>query len=487
MGVDGPAWSAVGLGAGAGKYPLAVEQPVMAQAAQLVPGVTTVTPHARYFAIHGMVMAEAQARGLDKDATKDLLRRTEVAAAAVSFVHHGGHDSPTGRAHGTDSLAQRLRGGTLVMEEASAVGGYARNSWGFSGAYLGSEVTLGVLDQTRGPGETYDDVAVRGGIGRLLDLAREDELTLSDLAQDTGLCICAGPGRPDGRWLARLLCGKDERIAEDEATLSRRETIRLLARIVDTHDIRNLTEQVTDILAFGVFLSTDTVAAASPVAHRWRGVTLRNHAVSAWRRLWAWLVDQVVDVTHIDDVVAALLAELPAGTVGAWLSELPPTTGPDGAPAPAEVSLYDGYGAPAADLRVLCANAARVSELTGEIRKVFAGSPDHELTPAWLAANLDAQRSHSLHAFADRLVRQLLARSERVALMKTRRKADGTLWFPGRVRSLDGGWLYKTGAEGRGRVSLRLAQLGNVLVGSGVFADVGGRITVTALGRDLLV
>jgi hypothetical protein len=466
---------------------LAVEQPVMARAAHLVPGVTTVTPHARYFAIHGMVMAEARARRLDKDATKDLLRRVEVAVAAVSFVHHGGQDSPTGRAHGTDSLAKRLRGGTLVMEEAAAVGGYVRDSWGFSGAYLGSEVTLGVLNHRSGPGDTYDDAAVRSGIGRLLDLARQVQVNLSDLASDTDLCICAGPGRPDGRWLAALFCGKDERIAGTDFTRRRRETVRLISRIVETHDIRNLADDVAEVLAFGNFLDGDSIAAASPVAGQWRGLALRNHTVSAWRRLWAWLVDQIVDVTHVDDLVAALIAELPAGTVGGWLSELPATTGPGGAPAAAEIDLHGGYNSPAADLRVLCAGAARVSELTGETYEVFAGNPHRELTPAWLADNLAAERSSSLRGFADRLVRLLLARSERVALAKTRRRKDGTLWFPGRVRSLDGGWLYKTGDEGRGPVSLRLAQLGNVLVGSGVLARVDGRHTVTDLGRDLLV
>ena len=113
---------------------------------------------------------------------------------------------------------------------------------------------------------------------------------------------------------------------------------------------------------------------------------------------------------------------------------------------------------------------------------VFAGRPDRHLTPAWLADSLAAERSSSLRGFADRLVRLLFARSVRVALAKTKRRKDGTLFFPGRVRSLDGGWLYKTGAEGRGRVNLRLGQLGDVLVGCGVLARVD-----TDLGRGFLV
>jgi hypothetical protein len=61
----------------------------MALAARLVPGVTTVTPHARYYALHALAAAEADERGLDRREAQDLWRRMEVALAAVSFIHHG--------------------------------------------------------------------------------------------------------------------------------------------------------------------------------------------------------------------------------------------------------------------------------------------------------------------------------------------------------------------------------------------------------------
>jgi hypothetical protein len=124
--------------------------------------------------------------------------------------------------------------------------------------------------------------------------------------------------------------------------------------------------------------------------------------------------------------------------------------------------------------------------LTGEQLKTFAGRPDHELTPAWFSALLHDERSSSIADFAARLVHLLVARSERVVLAKTKRRADGTLWFPGRLRSLDGGWLYKTGEEGRGSVNLRLDRLGNVLVGAGVFASDNGLLSLTERGRELL-
>jgi hypothetical protein len=59
--VEGPQWSRSGLDVAAGRYPLSVERHVMRMVDHLVPGVTTVTPHARYYALHGLVAAHADA------------------------------------------------------------------------------------------------------------------------------------------------------------------------------------------------------------------------------------------------------------------------------------------------------------------------------------------------------------------------------------------------------------------------------------------
>ena len=59
--LQGPIWSAPGLDIAAGRYPLAVERHVMRMANLLVPGVTTVTPHARYYALHGLIADERTA------------------------------------------------------------------------------------------------------------------------------------------------------------------------------------------------------------------------------------------------------------------------------------------------------------------------------------------------------------------------------------------------------------------------------------------
>src|SRR4051812_47014107 len=112
--VSGPDWSVPGLQIAAGRFPLAVERHVLRMVDRLVPGVTTVTPHARYFALHGLIAAEVEREGLGMAAARDLLRRAEVVMAAASFVHDHG-DIGLARAHGLDALAGRLSGGTLDL------------------------------------------------------------------------------------------------------------------------------------------------------------------------------------------------------------------------------------------------------------------------------------------------------------------------------------------------------------------------------------
>jgi hypothetical protein len=120
------------------------------------------------------------------------------------------------------------------------------------------------------------------------------------------------------------------------------------------------------------------------------------------------------------------------------------------------------------------------------LKIAFAIQSRRSLTPNWFSALLHEHHSSRMADFASRLVHLLVARSERVAFIKTRRNADGTLWFPGRLRSLDGGWLYRTGKERRGSVNLRLDRLGNVLVGAGVLAVGPEGLSVTEKGRALL-
>ncbi|MEU6995452.1 hypothetical protein ABZ953_32950 [Streptomyces sp. NPDC046465] len=489
--VEGPGWSRPGLDVAAGRYPLSVERHVMRMVDRLVPGVTAVTPHARYYALHGLVATHAEENGLTAPITQVLLRRAEVALAAVSFAHHPQALERLPRAHGVDALARRLHTGNVTMAEAEVPGkdGYVRNSWGFWGPYAGSEVALGILSPGAmpAPGPRLDRAAVRDGLGELLELAAEDTLHVDDLASLGGqLCVCAGDDHPDGTWLANLMCKPISSAEAGSRSVTRRQTIQLLCRVVATHPVVHFTRDVGHVLAFGDFLTTDVVTSDIDAVTAWRGVVLRNYSVGAWRRLWSWLVEQVDGLISVEELADRFAEQLPDVTVTAFLSSLPATQSRDGAPLPAEHDLrWAGEALPLAELRVLATNARRVDELTGRFRDSFLGQRGIELGPEWVHRRLDEARPMKLRDVARRLTHDLVARSQRIALAKARRRADGTMWLPTRLHER-GGLLYRTSQEGRGDVGLRLDQLGTVLATCGVLHYQDQHWSVTDRGRALI-
>jgi hypothetical protein len=162
------------------------------------PGVTTVTPHARYYALHALIAVEATSAGLEKSQVQELLRRAEVVVAAVSHVHEHGGDIGLATAHGTDEILQMLRSSAVDMAQASnsEKPGYVRNAWGFWPPYAASEVALGIQSRTGAPepGKACEEAAVRDGLPGLLALAREPVLQTDDLREYGHLCVC---GRTD--------------------------------------------------------------------------------------------------------------------------------------------------------------------------------------------------------------------------------------------------------------------------------------------------
>ena len=486
--VEGPEWSAQGLDIRAGRYPLSVERHVMRMADLLVPGVTTVTPHARYYALHALVAAEAAARKLSISQSQDLLRRAEVALAAVSFAHT--HQNPwLPRAHGTDALAGKLHGGEIDMAEASQPGksGYVRNIWGFWNPYAASEVTLRIL--SRGnmpvPGEACDEMAVRSGLDGLLDLANETRLVVQDLDRYDELCVCSGGRAADGRWLAQLLCARGEDTGREGAS-ARQDTIRLMARVMQTHEIRSPGLDILPMFAFGDYITSDSITESLTVTPAWRGVALRNYAVGAWRRIWSWLVEQVAGLTLVADFTERFCEVFPTQTVDAFVAELPPTATSTGAPAPSEQFLRTSdLPLPVREFAVLAANSRRVDELSGRVRDAFLGQRGVELGPEWVSRRLAEAGAMPLRDFARKLATDLLVRAQRVALSKARREADGSLWLPTRLHER-GDFLFKTSEEGRGDVGLRLDQLTTVLAGAGVLHVADGSWRVTSAGEALL-
>src|ERR1035441_1330754 len=85
--VSGPTWPDAVSTTYPGRFPLSVERHVMSMVDRFVPGVTIVTLNARYYALHGLVAAEARRNDLSEPDALDLMRRAEVVIGAVSARH----------------------------------------------------------------------------------------------------------------------------------------------------------------------------------------------------------------------------------------------------------------------------------------------------------------------------------------------------------------------------------------------------------------
>ena len=486
--VAGPNWSPPGLQVAAGRYPLSVEPHMMRMVALLVPGVTTVTLNARYYALHALAALEATDRGLDVDAALRLLRRMEVVMGGVSVLHD--HEGLP-RAHGADAIGPALRAaGVLDVAALSEPGRghYAEAHSGYWGPYVGSEVVLGAISPGRipTPGPRCDAAAIRRGLGDLVELAAADVVGADTLRSAPHLCLCAGTTEPDGRWLRELLCDPPPDpsgpLAKPDRT--RRATCRLLAATVAAGDAFDFTDNFVSRVGFGRFCDEDPVAAGLDEAEVWRGVVLRRYSVGAWRRLWAWLVDQVVGLVAVEELADAFADSLPGVQVGRFLEELPATMADERPVAAEETVRAQAAGRPEAELAVLALGGRRAGELSGTAGEAFRGRPV-ELSPQWVARRFEAAQGQTVRDLGRDLVVELVQRGRRVAMAKMRRRADGTIWLPTRLHD-KGGLLYRTSGEGSGDVALRIAQLGRILVGVGVFGLDGEQWRLSEAGRDAL-
>jgi hypothetical protein len=111
--IVGPGWTSRESGRYSGRYPLAVERHALAQVARLLPGVTTVTPHARYYMLHGLVASEIERQGLGAADAQKLVRRCEVVLGAISTLHQDPHPGMS-RAHGSDKIVPALASGAAL-------------------------------------------------------------------------------------------------------------------------------------------------------------------------------------------------------------------------------------------------------------------------------------------------------------------------------------------------------------------------------------
>lgn len=481
---EGPGWARNGLEIRAGRFPLSVEAHLLNMTAKLVPGATTVTINARYYALHGLVALEADQRGLGLAEAYDLLRRCEVVVAGASIAHP---DDVAGTPHGYDAIKPSYdQDGFLNVAKLATPGGYSKPKTGFLNPYLGSELTLKILGDTAlAPGSRLDEPALRLGFDGLFDLASEDQVLMDDLAGYPHLAIGAANNDHDGRWLKRVLCsvGVSDPVKIDD---TRRGTVRLLCRAAQAENPTKLVDAFRDLVVFGD-LSKDPVVASVPETQAWRGALFRHDSVGAWRLLWAWMVEQIQVVTPPSELQEMLAAALPTGTLSEFLDDLPATM--DGAqPLDAEGQIRSLHlSVPNECLALLALGAKRSGELEGTARAALVGDQRRALvlSPVWFASWLDDRRKCSMADVAAELVTVLLDRSRRIAMGKLRPRSDGTVWLPTRVQE-HAGLLVAVGHEGSGNVGLRLAQLAGILEVLGVLERTDGHWGATSEGVDLL-
>jgi hypothetical protein len=488
--VRGPAWSRKGLDVVGGRYPLRVERHLGRLVEGLLPGVITTTTHARYYALHTLVWAEAAERGLDLADAVDLLRRSEVVLAGVTLRHephltwmpapHGG----AAIQNGIDK-ANRLEVTELALD-------YTPNAWGFGGVYLGSEARLGLVENSRPPkaGLRANLKVLRAALGEILELALEDTLDLSTLAAVPHLCACAAPVCADGPWLRSVFVNPEPLEGFEVADLARRETAQLLGRVLTGGPEvppQTLFEQA---LAFGDFIRADPIAARLPIAQAWRGAILRNYSAGAWRRIWSWLVDLLGEPTTAERLAEGLASALPDMTVIEMLDGLPSRTGSHGILLKAEEDLRATHRAPdpLTEIQLLALGAMRLDDLEGRALAAFAGRDDEDdLGPRWFRAQLEARRGDRLRDLGRWLAEMMVLRAQRVALTKMDfNRSTGRFWIPSRIRER-AGLISRLSTEGWFDVGLRIDTFSSVLAGCGAIARDENRVwSVTEAGEHLL-
>ncbi|MGW3899167.1 hypothetical protein ACWD6L_28655 [Micromonospora profundi] len=100
----------------------------------LVPGVSTLSHYARYYALYWALAAHAEATGLDEQRC----RRTEVALAVISRA--AGTDGPDpAPAHGVDALVRLAPepGREFSVADREGQRSYSPRAWGFWSQWAG--------------------------------------------------------------------------------------------------------------------------------------------------------------------------------------------------------------------------------------------------------------------------------------------------------------------------------------------------------------
>lgn len=482
--VRGPLWSD-SVRTHAGRFPLAVESFAMARVGELAPGVTTVTPHAKYYALHAHVARSVVGGPFDGD-WQELLRRCEVLVAAASIHHirqdpsaHDGLSQP----HGAEVIERALRGdGQLRLSEVAKPGSYAESKRGFLGPYIGSERGLGLVSDEGGqlqPGSRAETDPMPPSFHGLIDMARRDTVLTQDLEDRHEWCVC-GRDAPETAWLRRVFLPKEVMPAGQDD--KRSQTMRMLLRLIELYTPATIGRGLEAHLVAQQDLDSDPVLRDLEVVDAWRGVVLRRWFAWGWRDLWAWLVnDHLASAAYVSDFCDGLADHLPSTSLRKFIHGLPdPMAG--GRPTAAEFDdELTSWDKGALSFAWIVLGSQRQDRL-GEREAVYFTSEDRErrnaeLTPAWTKSYLDDRSGQNVRDVSVDLVRRVLRRSQRVAMAKAKVES-GRLIVPSRVHVRDD-VVVADSREGGGPVSLRWDQMCQVLGGLGLVSKVDDRWQVS--------
>ncbi len=472
--VDGPGWVDQRTSPILGLFPIAVEQYLNSAVAVHAPGVTTVTTTARYFALHGLVAHEAERRDLDDGAARDLLRRSEIVYALACMAHRDSadHVGEWPAPHGEDKLRSALESGPvdLAVSAGHGAGRYSNSSWGFLGAYRGSEMTLGVLStESFSTGDAFEVAPVRDSLHGVVDLATTAaSVSLADVAGLADACLCQARFSPDGEWLARRFAGRPHDVGTVAGVLG--QTQQMIAAAIQTAPVEGL-EDLARFVMYDPQMLTHEHAHTGDVWRRWRGLRTRAESVYAWRLLWARMCDALPSSGAMTPAQLGerLADEMPAGTLRAYVAGLPAVTDAVGQPLPAE---RDASVLERADvdrwIATLVLGAHRHTALNAgpdtPERRGFEGPGGHrlgveELSPHWVAGTTNSWVDRSLQDLAVHLAEVMVNRAHRVTMAKSYfRRSDQRFIMPVRV-VLDDGLVFRVNGEVARPPSLRWAQL----------------------------
>lgn len=504
--VDGPQWCMPGLDVRGGRYPLAVEAPVLRMVDRLVPGVSTLTELSRYYSLYWALAEHSDQNDLDVTDCKTLLRRAEVGLALTSMWDPDSTALVSGRSnmHGVSRIASNMGKGLdgLPGEGPSS---YSPRAWGFWSQYSGPSVVLGSValqDRALRRGSVKCPAPVSELFGPLVHVCSQRPVEKDDLSGLPNLGAMDSAS-PDFDPLRRLLVGEPDLRTELSGTgRTRRTAFQLIARSAQLSGGRptsSWSTLVRDVVVYGSHLDCDPFLSAGDANDKflaWRGTLLRRSSVGAWRWLWSALVSHVHEAASplpVHDLYEWIRESVDEIPLERFLKSLPATRDSSGYLAPAEQQistlLHDGQGVQWA-IATLLLGAQRKDELDDRVAlEAFRGGSrrgDREfLSPSWVAGRRDDLRGVSLRDFACALVDDMLAQSRRVALRKMIVEAGHLVVFS-KLHEREG-FYFATGTEGSGNVGLRLEQLGGIAEQLGLVSvsDNGVR-AVTDLGRESL-